>query len=152
MKLAEALILRADQKKRIEQLRARLNQNAKVQEGDTPAEDPNILLQELDQLAEAFQRLIQQINRTNSATPLEPGVTLADAIATRDVLSLKHKIYRDLAQNAGITQNRVTKSEVRFMSAVDIAALQRQADQLAKEYRELDTKIQALNWLTELVE
>jgi hypothetical protein len=37
MKLAEALILRADNKKRFEQLRQRLMNNAKVQEGDKPA-------------------------------------------------------------------------------------------------------------------
>jgi len=34
MKLAEALILRADCQKRFEQLKARLLSNAKVQEGD----------------------------------------------------------------------------------------------------------------------
>ncbi len=34
MKLAEALILRADYQKRIEELRLRLRMNAKVQEGD----------------------------------------------------------------------------------------------------------------------
>ena len=37
MKLAEALILRADCQKRIAQLKSRLLVNAKVQEGDAPA-------------------------------------------------------------------------------------------------------------------
>ncbi|MEP7188497.1 MAG: hypothetical protein ABI901_04800, partial [Roseiflexaceae bacterium] len=36
MKVAEALILRADYQKRFEQLKQRLQQNARVQEGDTP--------------------------------------------------------------------------------------------------------------------
>ena len=36
MKLAEALILRADCQKRIAQLKGRLLVNAKVQEGDAP--------------------------------------------------------------------------------------------------------------------
>ena len=40
MKLAEALIVRSDYQKRIEQLRNRLLQNAKIQEGETPNEDP----------------------------------------------------------------------------------------------------------------
>jgi len=39
MSLAEALQLRADIKTRIAQLHSRLNDNAKVQEGETPAED-----------------------------------------------------------------------------------------------------------------
>ena len=46
MKLAEALIWRADAKKRLEQLKTRLVRVAKVQEGDAPAEDPKALLAE----------------------------------------------------------------------------------------------------------
>jgi ABC-type hemin transport system substrate-binding protein len=48
MKLAEALILRADTQKRIEQLKQRLNANARVQQGEKPAEDPKKLMTELD--------------------------------------------------------------------------------------------------------
>ncbi len=40
LKMAEALILRADAQKRFEQLKQRLQQNARIQEGDTPAEAP----------------------------------------------------------------------------------------------------------------
>ena len=55
MKLAEALILRADTKKRFEQLRQRLINNAKVQEGDEPAEKPEGLLKEIEQTAAEFE-------------------------------------------------------------------------------------------------
>ena len=40
MKLAEALIERADLQRRLEQLKQRLNQNAQYQEGEEPAEEP----------------------------------------------------------------------------------------------------------------
>jgi len=43
MKLAEALILRADIQKRIEQLKSRLADNAKGQEGENPSEEPKAL-------------------------------------------------------------------------------------------------------------
>ena len=62
MKLAEALILRADLQKRIEQLRIRLNNNAKVQENDTPAENPETLLNELDECVNQLTILIKKIN------------------------------------------------------------------------------------------
>ena len=39
MKLAEALSNRADLQRRISQLKGRLKDSHKVQEGDTPAED-----------------------------------------------------------------------------------------------------------------
>ena len=47
MKLAEALILRADCQKRIQQLETRLTNNAMVQDGEAPAEDPSQLRSEL---------------------------------------------------------------------------------------------------------
>lgn len=152
MKLAEALILRADYQKRLQQLKARLIQNAKVQEGDQPSENPAALLTELEQVASDLTYIIQQINRTNSATDLKTGITLSDALATRDVLKLRIATYRELAQAATVSQNRYSKSEVRFESTVDVAAIQRQADQLSKELRELDTSIQAANWTTDLLE
>ena len=143
MKLAEALIQRADHRKRLDQLKERLLRIARVQEGDVPAEDPALLLAEVERTAAGLTRLIQRINRTNSTTALDDGRTIADAIAERDTLQLRHAIVTSLIQAAIIKQDRFTKSEVRFQSTVDIVTLQRQADNLAQAYRELDTKIQA---------
>lgn len=152
MKLAEALIWRADAKKRLEQLKHRMMWNAKVQEGDAPAEDPAALLTEHARLADEFMQIIQRINRTNSATPLRDGMTLADALAMRDVLALRVEALRLLAQAAIVTQDRYTKSEIKFRSMVNVAEIQQQIDQLAVEHRELDAEIQALNWQVELME
>ena len=58
MKLAQALILRADTQKRIEQLKVRLLSNAKTQENESPSEDPKLLLKELDKLTSELFRLI----------------------------------------------------------------------------------------------
>jgi len=44
MKLAQALIERADLQRKLAQLGARLQQNAQYQEGEAPAEDPQDLL------------------------------------------------------------------------------------------------------------
>lgn len=64
MKLAEALVLRGDLAKRLEQVRARALRNARVQEGDAPAEDPSALMSEYDRLADELESLISRINRT----------------------------------------------------------------------------------------
>lgn len=152
MKLAEALIWRADAKKRLEQLKQRLLRNAKVQEGDAPAEDPTALLAEHERLTAGFMQIMQRINRTNSATELRDGLTLADALAVRDALILRVDLLRTLTHAAAITQDRYTKSEVKFRSTVNIAELQQQINQLAVEHRELDSQIQSLNWQTELVD
>jgi hypothetical protein len=152
MKLAEALIQRADHRKRLDQLRERLVRVARVQEGDEPAEDPAALLAEVERTAAGLTSLIQRINRTNSTTPLDNVRTIADAIAERDTLRLRHTILSTLLQAAAIKQDRLTKSEVRFQRTVDVLALQQQVDNLAQATRELDTSIQAANWLVDLLD
>jgi hypothetical protein len=152
MKLAEALVLRADHQRRIAQLRQRMIANAKVQEGDQAAEDAQALFAEIERIASDLTDLIQRINRTNAVTELESGLTVSDALAVRDTLKLRHDIMRELARSAVITQSRYSRSEVKFVSAVNVVAIQQRADELAREHRELDTRIQELNWLTELVE
>jgi HAMP domain-containing protein len=152
MKLAEALIWRADAKKRLEQLKQRLVRSAKVQEGDAPAEDPAALLAEHERLSSEFMRMVQRINRTNVVTVLREDVTLADALAVRDSLTTRVDLLRTLTQAAAITQDRYTKSEVKFRSTVNVAELQQQINRLAVEHRDLDAQIQGMNWQVELLE
>lgn len=152
VKLAEALILRADLQKRLAQLRERLNVNAKVQEGTAAAEDPAALLAEVEELAGDLVRLIQNINRTNSTTNLDDDLTLSDALAERDMLASKQGTYRSLLQAATISQSVYSRSEVRWISTVDVAEVRRRADDYARQHRELDSRIQELNWATDLIE
>ena len=152
MKLAEALILRADCQKRFQQLQARVLRSAKVQEGDEPAEDPTELIVELEGVSGELAALIKRINKTNATTTFREDQTLADALAERDVLALRRNVYSGLAQAASVTQDRYSRSEVKFKSTVNITEIQKRADDLAKSYRELDSRIQELNWGVELVE
>ena len=94
MKIAEALALRADLQKRLEQLKQRLVKNARIQEGDAPEEDPAELQSELEKSARELTLLIQRINRTNAASRFGTG-TLADSLAERDVLKIRYNAYRE---------------------------------------------------------
>jgi hypothetical protein len=152
MKLAEALILRADSQKRIEQLKVRLLRNAKVQEGEEPAEDPQSLLGELVSVADQLVDLIKRINKTNSNTALAEGRSIADALAERDVLVLRRGAFSDLAAMSALRQDRITRSEVKYISTIKVAEIQKQADDLAKQYREIDARIQEANWKTDLLD
>jgi hypothetical protein len=153
MKLAEALITRADYQKRIAQLQHRLVRNAVVQEGETPAEQPLTLTAELESIATQLQAIIQRINRTNAATPFQPESpqTIADALAERDVLLLKFRAYGALIEAASQTVNRYSASEIRKISTVNVAELQAQNDRLAQQIRQLDTQIQQANWNIDLL-
>ena len=152
MRLAEALILRADCRKRLEQLKQRLVGSAKVQEGDEPPENPIDLTTEIERMADQLLALIQNINRTDSATEYQPGRVLSDALAERDVLMTRRGIYADLARAASVVQSCTSRSEVKFKSTVNVPDLQSRIDGLSKAYRETDSRIQGLNWQTDLIE
>src|ERR1051325_233990 len=133
MKLSEALILRADAQKRIEQLKQRLARSAKIQEGDRSPENPGTLLEELERALGTLADLIKRINKTNSATEFEAGKTLSDGLAERDVLMMKRSAYSHLADAASVVQNLYSRSEIKFISTVEVPEVQRQVDEMSKE-------------------
>ena len=51
-----------------------------------------------------------------------------------------------------VTQDRYSRSEVKFKSTVSVAEMQERADLLAREYRDLDALIQETNWKVDLAE
>ena len=151
MKIAEALIQRADAQKRIEQLRARLIRSAKVQEDEQPPEDPQDLLTEIDTAIAELTTLIQQINRTNAATQFDEGRTLTDALAERDTLMLRRGILTSLI-NATQPQTRYGRMEIKEYPTVNVSEIQQQVDDVSRQYRELDTAIQQMNWTVDLID
>ena len=56
------------------------------------------------------EELIRRINRTNSSREIEPGVTITDAIARRDVLRLRRGLYAGLADAAATEAMRPVSS------------------------------------------
>lgn len=153
MKLAEALARRADLTTRLTELRGRALSVAQHQEGDNPAEDPAELIAESDRAAEELRVLITRINTTNLATTVRDGESVTSALARRDVLRLRHRLRTELADRAttgGSGVFRSLRSEIRLVSAVDVRALRGEADDLARQMRELDTRLQEVNWTTEL--
>jgi len=151
MKLAEALILRADLKKRIEQLRGRLDRNAKVQEGDKPAEQPEALLAEFERAASDLELLVRRINLTNANELFDGAHRISDAIAMRDTMDLRIRTLRELIESATERERFLSRSEIKFVPTVDGAALQKQLDDLSRERRNLDTRLQSLNWQIDLL-
>jgi hypothetical protein len=115
MKLAEALTARADLQRRIEQLRARITANARFQEGEEPSEDASSLLVDAESDLARLRDLIRRINATNARLDLGADGTMTDALATRDVLRLRHSLLADAAASAsGNTQfPRQMRSELR---------------------------------------
>lgn len=151
MKIAEALILRADIQKRIAQLRTRLNNNAKVQENEEPAENPELLLTELENLISQLNDLIVKINRTNTLSKID-GISLVELIAKKDTLSQKAGILREFIEIASQKVDLYSTTEIKVFSTVNVPEQQKKLDKLSKEIRETDTKLQQANWTVDLIE
>jgi hypothetical protein len=152
MTLGEALTVRADMQQRLGELRGRLLAVAKVQEGETPAEQPDVLLAEFEQTAERLRTLIARINRTNLAIETAEDETLTAALARRDVLAIRHKVHRELAAAASEQSERYSLREIKMTATVEVAQLRRTVDELARERRELDVALQAANWANTLTD
>ena len=152
MKLAEALAERGDCQKRIEELKKRLARCTRVQEGEQPPENSSELLEEADRILNRLLHLVKSINRTNAQTPFEGGRTISDALAEREIAAKRRDFLAQIAESASTRQDRYSKSEVKFIATVSVGELQKRADRLSKEFRELDTRIQELNWKTDIIE
>ena len=151
MKLAEALQERADLNRKIEELRRRLANVILVQEGEEPAEEPAELLKELNAAIARLEQLMAAINLTNCRTKAN-GMTLTALIARKDALMVKLSAYRDLVYSAAQNTNRARGTEIKVKSLLKAGDLQKVADQIAKEVRELDNLLQETNWKTKLIE
>ena len=151
MKLAEALIERKALKTKMEELKKRIYQNARIQEGEEPIESPLELLEALRRETEDFERLIVRINETNNVTKLSEDMTLMQAIVRKDMLHYLHLVHLNLADKASPLNDRYSQREIKYLPSVNVSDLRKTADEIAREYRQLDAKIQEANWGTELL-
>lgn len=149
MKLAEALSIRADLQRRISQLKSRLKDSSKIQEGDTPAEDVNDLYKELGDCLTQLEELTYRINHTNMQTVHE-GETLTRIIARKDMLTLRISVMRDVLSHV-IENDRYGRNEIKYIRTIDVPAFRKEMDAYAKRLRELDLKLQSLNWTVDLI-
>jgi uncharacterized protein DUF6847 len=152
MKLGEALGRRADLQKRIAQTAGRLQASAIVQEGDRPPEEPRQLLDELREMCAELEALITAINLTNAGSRLGDGRPLTAALAQRDVIGTRQGVLRATVEAVTQVQARYSRSEIRLTRQLDVGAVRREIDDLARQQRELDTAIQEHNWTTDLIE
>lgn len=150
MKLATALSERAELQRKLSELSERLKNNAKTQEGETPAEDPEELLAQTESCLARLEELIGRINLTNSRI-VSDGLTMTQLLARRDCLTKRLEIMRGFLNAASEKVQRYSKTEIKIISTVPVAELQKQCDGYSKQLRDLDELIQSLNWTSDLM-
>jgi len=153
MRLAEALIERADAQKKFNELKSRMSSCVVVQEGEEPSEKPLEILTDIRSVLSRMEYLVRCINKINSQTAFDDAMSISDAIAHRDRLKSEHEFYSSIANqasNAGIS--RYSRTEIRTITTINVSDYRDKADKVASEFRTIDTKLQEMNWKTELIE
>ncbi|NJD19228.1 MAG: hypothetical protein FIA95_08120 [Gemmatimonadetes bacterium] len=100
--------------------------------------------------------LIRRVNRTNAlvAASAEAPETVSDLIAERDRAQRMTRIFRDAAQAAtrGSGRGWLSRDGEGTAAILDVPEMQKEGDRWAARYRELDVRLQRLNWSTDLME
>lgn len=150
MKLAEALSERARIQTKISELNQRINDSSIIQEGDEPVEDIQALFDELSANYSELETYIFRINNTNLNAIVE-GESITKMLSRRDVLSSKVRTLQDILSHCSTSNNRYSRNEIKYICTIDVAKLRKELDLNAKKLRELDLKIQSLNWTIDLL-
>ncbi len=151
MKLAEALSLRKDLETRISKIKDRLENVVRVQEGDLPAEDPQELMSEVDRCLNQLELLIYNINITNMRIVTDDGRNMTKLLAERDILKKRIDILRNTFNETTNSGSRY-RNEIRYVTIIKVKPLRQELDKFSQQYRQLDMKIQELNFTNDLIE
>ena len=151
MKLAEALSLRKDLETRISKIKDRLENVVRVQEGDKPAEEPQELMDELENCLNQLELLIYNINITNMRIVTDDGRNMTKLLAERDILKKRIDILRNTFNEATNSGSRY-RNEIRYVTIIKVKPLRQELDKFSQQYRQLDMKILELNFTNDLIE
>ena len=152
MKIAEALLLRSDLQKKLLSLQQRIHKNVLVQDGDTPSEDPEQLIDEAVLVNKQLFQLIQKIHQTNAQAQANNGKASLDILNQRDQLTAEHRIIQQAIDNTQKDTDRYSVREIKWIKAVSVSKLQKQADEISQSLRLINLEIQASNWQIDLKE
>lgn len=150
MKLAEALLIKSKLDEDIYNISQRINGNIFYQEGTKLNEDPNKLLNDLEEAFNKREDLIFRINKTNHETLFDDEISLANAIVKRNSLIKIASYYKSYLDAANSRTDRYSSSEIRQLLALDYDECMNRLNTTSEKARLMDIKIQEINWLTEL--
>jgi len=154
MKLAEALIERANLQRQNRGIVRHIDENVRLPEDEEPTGSVENLIKQYEANMLRLAELVRRINKTNCLTEMNGG-TITDAIARRDCLNSQIKAYNDIYETVTSHEQhgRYGSSEIRvkYVRHLDSKKLEDRIDHLSQEFRLLDTALQGMNWTVELL-
>lgn len=153
MKLGEALTIRAKQAQALNDLIGRIKASAIVQDGSSPAENVQVLLENYVALSERQGQIVTLIAKTNAALIVEDGKTMLDLLQEREAWTRKRNLYSIVARAATTTSDmyRYSRSEIRMIPQIDVQTMRDFEENANRMIAAIDIRIQQINWTTEIV-
>jgi len=147
MKLAEAMMQRADLDKKVSILGARLNDIALINKNYALEDEPKHLFEELNKSMKALSELVYRIHVTNMET-IDNGTTITAMLTKEEILKMRINTLIRIKESASI-DSRFDKTIYTIL--INKAELQKELDECKSQLEKLDMKLQQLNWQTELI-
>jgi len=152
MLLAEALLRKAVLKKELEALEQRMSESARVPHDEEPVDDYLILLDNYNEKEYELREMSLKILSTNNKTVFTEGETISQAIIRRDSLKRVVSMYNKLLSAAtGGGRGLFSSRDIKYKRIVNMDKVRADMNIKAMQYRDLDVKLQQLNWNTELL-
>ena len=79
------------------------------------------------------------------------NLTITELIAKKDVLTSKINSYQSIVNTASNLVGRVSRSEIKVLSNVDVKKIQKEIDKMSKELRIVSNTIEEANWNIEII-
>ena len=89
---------------------------------------------------------MRRINAANEVAKTADGRVLADLLAQRDTWTAQHSLLTATIAATHKDVDRYSQREIKWVPQVQVASLQKQADDLSRNIREINVSIQAANW------
>jgi len=152
MLLAESLLRKAVLKKELEALEQRMSESARIPQDEEPADDYLVLLREYSEKENELREMNLRILATNNNAVFREGETISQAIIRRDSLKRVVSMYNKLLSAAiGSGRGMFASRDIKYRRIVNMDKVRSEMDKTAIQYRDLDIKLQQLNWNTELL-
>lgn len=71
-------------------------------------------------------------------------------LARKDTLKLRLTVMRDLLKHV-VENDRYGRHEIKYVCTVDVGELRKVTDNYSKQLRNIDMKLQRLNWSIDLI-
>jgi len=146
MDINEKIAYRNEIRWKLKNIENRLTSCAKIQEGETPVECPNMIIQELKVVLAEYSEVLKTINKIRTIDISKDGNELSSVLAEREVISVEKDIMGNFLKALNVNYDRYNNSDTKYINTVDASVIEKRVQELNEKYQEIETKFKTTRW------